>query len=116
MCRLTGASPRRRAAGGAPGAARWTGQLGLKRSHLADGARVPLTALPAPANTRDHLLLPATLDVLTGLLEQVGADPHETTVHLDAGYDYRPAGPSWLTEACTQVSPGLYHSDSLAHL
>jgi len=63
---------------------------GLKRSQLADGTGVPLTALPAPANTRDHLLLPATLDVLTGLLEQVGALPGETTVHLDAGYDYRP--------------------------
>jgi transposase len=63
---------------------------GLKRSQLADGTGVPITALPAPANTRDHQLLPATLEVLTGLLEQVGADPHETTVHLDAGYDYRP--------------------------
>jgi transposase len=63
---------------------------GLKRSQLADGTGVPITALPAPANTRDHVLLPATLDVLTGLLAQVGADPGETTVHLDAGYDYRP--------------------------
>jgi transposase len=63
---------------------------GVKRSQLADGAGVPLTALPAPANTRDHVLLPATLDELTGLLEQVGAEPGETTVHLDAGYDYRP--------------------------
>jgi len=51
---------------------------------------VPIAALPAPANTRDHLLLPATLDVLTALLGQVGAVPEETTVHLDAGYDYRP--------------------------
>jgi transposase len=65
-------------------------KLGLKRSQLADGTGVPITALPAPANIRDHLLLPATLDVLTGLLEQVGAVPEETTVHLDAGYDYRP--------------------------
>src|SRR4051812_9793004 len=65
-------------------------KLGLTRSQLADGTGVPITALPAPANTRDHLLLPATLDVLTGPLERVGADPHETTVHLDAGYDYRP--------------------------
>src|SRR3954469_17544805 len=65
-------------------------KLGLKRSQLADGSGVPLTALPAPANTRDHQLLPATLDVLTGLLEQVGAEPAQTTVHLDAGYDYRP--------------------------
>jgi transposase len=63
---------------------------GLKRSQLADGTGVPITALPAPANTRDHQLLPATLDVLTGLLEEVGAEPGQTTVHLDAGYDYRP--------------------------
>src|SRR3954453_9622103 len=66
---------------------------GLKRSHLAEGAGVPITALPAPANIRDHLLLPQTLDVLTDLLEQVGAVPEETTVHLDAGYDYRPCRP-----------------------
>jgi transposase len=65
-------------------------KLGLKRSQLADGSGVPITALPAPANTRDHQLLPATLDVLTGLLQEVGAEPGETTVHLDAGYDYRP--------------------------
>src|SRR3954469_13439706 len=65
-------------------------KLGLQRSQLADGTGVPITALPAPANIRDHLLLPATLDVLTGLLEKVRAVPEETTVHLDAGYDYRP--------------------------
>src|SRR3954452_12353116 len=44
---------------------------GLKRSQLAEGAAVPITALPAPANIRDHLLLPQTLDVLNDLLEQV---------------------------------------------
>jgi len=66
------------------------GKGGLKRSQLADGAGVPIAALPAPANTRDHALLPATLDVLTALLAQVGAVPEQTTVHLDAGYDYRP--------------------------
>ena len=63
---------------------------GLKRSQLADGSGVPIAALPAPANIRDNTLLPATLDVLTALLAQVGATPEETTVHLDAGYDYRP--------------------------
>src|SRR3954449_8625862 len=77
-------------------------KLGLKRSQLADGAGVPLPALAGPAKPRDHLVLAGNLDVLTGLLEQVGADPHQTTVHLDAGYDYRPAGPSWPTEACTR--------------
>jgi hypothetical protein len=63
---------------------------GLKRSQLADGAGVPITALPAPASIRDDALLPATLDVLTALLEQVGAAPQESRVHLNAGYDYRP--------------------------
>jgi IS5 family transposase len=52
---------------------------------------VPLAALPAAANTRDNVLLPATLDALTALLDAVGARPEDTTVHLDAGYDYRPA-------------------------
>jgi transposase len=63
---------------------------GLKRSQLADGSGVPIAARPAPANIRDHMLLPATLDLLSDLLAQVGAVPEETTVHLDAGYDYRP--------------------------
>ena len=63
---------------------------GLKRSELADGTGVPIAVLPAPANTRDHTLLPDTLDQLTDLLTQVGAAPEQTTVHLDAGYDYRP--------------------------
>jgi transposase len=63
---------------------------GLKRSRLVDGAGVPITAVPAPANIGDTTLLLATLDLLTGLLEQVGAVPAQTTVHLDAGYDYRP--------------------------
>jgi len=63
---------------------------GLKRSQLADGTGVPIAALPAPANVRDHALLAATLGPLTALLTQVGAVPAQTTVHLDAGYDYRP--------------------------
>lgn len=63
---------------------------GFKRSQLVDGAGVPIAAVPAPANTRDHALLASTLTVLTVLLGQVGALPQETTVHLDAGYDYRP--------------------------
>src|SRR3954462_14100491 len=72
-------------------------ELRLKRSQLADGAGVPLSALPASANTRDHLLLPATLDVVTGLLEQVGADPHERMVHLARAMTTGPAGPNWPT-------------------
>jgi hypothetical protein len=68
-----------------PGQA-WTETLPPRSRHRGADQR----AARAPATTRDHLLLPATLDVLTGLLEQVGAVPGETTVHLDAGYDYRP--------------------------
>jgi hypothetical protein len=75
---------------------------GLKRCQLADGAGVPIAALPAPVNIHDHLLLTATLGVLSALLEQVGALPEQMTVHLDAGYDYRPCraelaerGPAW---------------------
>jgi hypothetical protein len=40
----------------------------------------------APANTRNDTLLPATLDAL----KDFAPLPAEVTVHLDAGYDYRP--------------------------
>ena len=61
-------------------------KLGLKRSQLADGAGVPIAAVPAPANVPDHRLLGATLDAL----KDVAPLPHGVTVHLDAGYDYAP--------------------------
>jgi transposase len=59
---------------------------GLKRSQLTDGAGIPLAAVSAPANTRDDVLLAATLDGL----KDFAPLPAEVTVHLDAGYDYRP--------------------------
>lgn len=40
-------------------------KLGLKRSQLTDGTGIPLVTEPAPANVRDHTLLPATLDRFT---------------------------------------------------
>src|SRR3954452_3708591 len=49
------------------------GDRSCSATTLAESAGVPITALPAPANFRDHLLLPQTLEVLTDLLEQVGA-------------------------------------------
>jgi transposase len=62
------------------------GKQGLKRSQLTDGAGVPLGAVSAPANTRDHSLLAANLDELKNWQPL----PEGATVHLDAGYDYRP--------------------------
>jgi transposase len=59
---------------------------GLKRSQLTDGAGIPLATVSAPANTVDHALLPATLDAL----KDFAPLPADATVHLDAGYDYRP--------------------------
>jgi transposase len=59
---------------------------GLKRSQLTDGAGIPLAAVSAPANTVDWQLLPPTLDAL----KDFSPLPAEVTVHLDAGYDYRP--------------------------
>jgi transposase len=59
---------------------------GLKRSILTDAGGIPLAAVPAPANRRDDGLLAATLDAV-GLL---GPLPQRPTVHLDAGYDWRP--------------------------
>lgn len=59
---------------------------GLKRSQITDGYGIPLGTVPAPANIRDHTLLPATLDTLSVL----GPLPDRASVHLDAGYDYQP--------------------------
>jgi hypothetical protein len=62
------------------------GKGGMKRSQLSDGAGVPMATVSAPANTVDHALLPATLDAL----KDFAPLPVDPTVHLDAGYDYRP--------------------------
>jgi transposase len=59
---------------------------GMKRSQLAEGAGIPLATVSAPANTVDHALLGQTLDGL----KDFAPLPPEVTVHLDAGYDYRP--------------------------
>lgn len=59
---------------------------GLKRSQLTDGAGIPIATVSAPANTLDWQLLPATLDALKDFQPL----PESPTVHLDAGYDYRP--------------------------
>lgn len=59
---------------------------GMKRSQLAEGAGIPLATVSAPANTVDHALLGQTLDELKDFQPL----PAEVTVHLDAGYDYRP--------------------------
>ena len=58
----------------------------MKRSQLSDGAGVPMATVSAPANTVDHALLTQTLDALKDFQPL----PAEVTVHLDAGYDYRP--------------------------
>jgi transposase len=62
------------------------GKGGMKRSQLSDGAGVPMATVSAPANTRDDALLGQTLDALKDFQPL----PAEVTVHLDAGYDYRP--------------------------
>ena len=62
------------------------GKGGMKRSQLCDGAGVPMATVSAPANTRDDALLGQTLDALKDFQPL----PAEVTVHLDAGYDYRP--------------------------
>ncbi len=62
------------------------GKGGMKRSQLADGAGVPMATVSAPANTRDDALLGPTLDAL----KDFAPLPAGATVHLDAGYDYRP--------------------------
>ena len=54
-----------------------------------DGTGIPLVAEPAPANTRDHTLLPATLDRFTALEQALGPLPEHPRLALDAGYDYQ---------------------------
>jgi transposase len=60
---------------------------GLKRSQLTDGAGIPIAAVAAPANTVDHTLLTGSLDAIKDFQPL----PEWVTVHLDAGYDHRPA-------------------------
>lgn len=64
-------------------------KLGLKRSQLADGTGIPLVIEPAPANTSDHTMLPATLDRFTALEQALGPLAEHPRLALDAGYDYR---------------------------
>jgi transposase len=59
---------------------------GMKRSQLTDGGGIPLATVSASANTVDHHLLAPTLDALKDFQPL----PADVTVHLDAGYDYRP--------------------------
>ncbi|MFE5948685.1 IS5 family transposase [Streptomyces sp. NPDC056480] len=66
------------------------GKQGLKRSQLTEAQSIPLVTEPAPANIRDHTLLPATLDAYSRLEEALGPMPERPRLGLDAGYDYRP--------------------------
>jgi hypothetical protein len=52
---------------------------------VTDARGIPLGAVPAPTNRKDHTLLGATLDTLPPL----GPLPAGGTVHLDRGYDYQ---------------------------
>jgi transposase len=61
---------------------------GIKRSQLTDGHGIPLITGPAPANTRDHTLLPNTLDRFAELEMAIGPLPTHPSLSLDAGYDY----------------------------
>ncbi|MEU4116140.1 IS5 family transposase [Kitasatospora sp. NPDC028055] len=63
-------------------------KLGMKRSQLTDRHGIPLVTDPAPANTRDHTLLPATLDRFAALEAALGPLPADPRLSLDAGYDY----------------------------
>lgn len=62
---------------------------GVKRSQLTEAYGIPLVTDPAPANIRDHTLLPATLDQYRDLGKVLGPLPEQPSLSLDAGYDYR---------------------------
>ena len=59
------------------------GKRGIKRSTMVDANGVPLSAVSAPANRHDSLLLTPTLEAL----EALGLPPESVSVHLDRGYD-----------------------------
>ena len=59
------------------------GKSDMKRSSMADGHRIPLDRVLAPASRYDSPLLAPTLDKLG----ELGPLPDEVRVHLDAGYD-----------------------------
>jgi hypothetical protein len=64
---------------------------GLKRSVAVEAGGIPLAVLAAPANHRDDGLLAAILDAAaTVTTAAVGPMPRTLTVHLDAGYDWKP--------------------------
>ena len=63
---------------------------GLKRSVAVEAGGIPLAAVPAPANRRDDGLLAATLHAAATVAATVGPLPGTLTVHLDAGYDWKP--------------------------
>jgi hypothetical protein len=62
---------------------------GVKRSQLTEAYGIPLVIDPAPANIRDHTLLPETLDHFSELAKDLGPLPEHPTLSLYAGYDYR---------------------------
>ncbi|MGW3952886.1 IS5 family transposase [Streptomyces sp. NPDC004752] len=66
------------------------GKQGLKRSQLTDGYGIPVITIPAGANTRDHTLLPETLDEFATLTRALDHLPENPKLSLDAGYDYQP--------------------------
>jgi hypothetical protein len=62
---------------------------GTKRSQLTDAYGIPLITDPAPANTRDHTLLPATLDQLADLEAAIGPLPaHPGLLHRPGHRDH----------------------------
>ncbi len=63
------------------------GKRGIKRSVVVDGMGIPLGAVTAPANRHDSPLLVPTLEAARSL----GMVPEGATVHLDRGYDSKPA-------------------------
>jgi hypothetical protein len=62
-------------------------EQGVKRSQLTEAYGIPLATEPAPADIRDHTLLPATLDRYGDLAKTLGPLPDQTVPSLDAGYD-----------------------------
>jgi hypothetical protein len=79
---------------------------GLKRSVAVEAGGIPLAVLAAPANHRDDGLLAAILDAAaTVTTAAVGPMPRTLTVHLDAGYDWKPCRQILTERGWPQRSP-----------
>ncbi|MFI9809059.1 IS5/IS1182 family transposase [Streptomyces sp. NPDC052301] len=78
-------------------------EQGVKRSQLTDAQGIPPVTEPAPANIREHALLPGTLDRYDDLAKTLGPLSEQPAPSPDAGYDCRPVHADLDTRGITAI-------------